>query len=688
MRSAAAHDDGFPDAPAPGTDKADGTPPVPPDPGLMLACWALRRAAGRRSLVRLRESNHVVLLAVPSGEWVAAVAAAWQEQAWAGLKPAATLGDVRERYGRERRRWAVLKTDEMEAFRALRSHAREYAEAALLAGLPLTLVSADPGALPPELRAAVDLTLTLRPLPWAHLCQVAHHAAAPDKARMAPARAAVLDAVTPTVMRLASRPGQTASALLGKALALAAARLPELLATVTPARGALDRLPGLGAATVWGRQLAADLAGYRQGSLAWADIDRGVLLSGPPGCGKTAFARALAAEAGVPLIAASYSEWQASGEAHLECLLKAMRSSFAQARKAAPCILFIDEADSFPNRAAVRHAHADYVRSFVNALLAELDGAGAREGVVVVGACNDPAVIDPALLRSGRLDRHIRIPLPGAEARAAILRVHLCHDLAGADLATVIEMSAGRTGADIERWCREARRAARLARRQMLLADLEDAALEGGRDERSPQQRWRHAVHEAGHAVMATLLRPGSVRSVSIRNSGTVGGTSEHALPAEDSVSDATVGALVAEALAGRAAEETLLGSIGAGAGGGERSDLAKATWLCAIAAASLGLDDAGGLLWQGLPAVDEVPAFLLLRPDLASRVRARLDAAYGEARALVAARRDAVLAVAKALTEVVTLPGERVTELVERWPGKEDATGCHRTLEGSSPCP
>lgn len=149
-----------------------------------------------------------------------------------------------------------------------------------------------------------------------------------------------------------------------------------------------------------------------------------------------------------------------------------MRAAFAQARTAAPSILFLDEIDSFPDREKIAADHKDYVRGVVNALLTEMDGAVSREGVVVVGACNHPQILDPALKRAGRLDRHIVITLPDAGGMAEILRVHLGPDLAVEDLSVAGRIGAGRAGAEAEQWVRDARRLARQDGRAVAMDDL------------------------------------------------------------------------------------------------------------------------------------------------------------------------------------------------------------------------
>ncbi|HEV2557452.1 MAG TPA: AAA family ATPase [Microvirga sp.] len=193
----------------------------------------------------------------------------------------------------------------------------------------------------------------------------------------------------------------------------------------------LEELEGYGEAKTWGLNLAADLATYRAGEITWADIDTGILIAGPPGVGKTHFARALARSCGISFLAGSLGQWQAARYGHLGTTLSALRSFFDQCQRAvSPVVIaLIDEIDSFGDRAQSSHHKKDYSTQVVNAPLECLDGSVEWQNVIVVGATNNPHRIDFAINRPGRFDRTVEIPLPDAEALRAILRYHLGPDL-------------------------------------------------------------------------------------------------------------------------------------------------------------------------------------------------------------------------------------------------------------------
>ncbi len=153
----------------------------------------------------------------------------------------------------------------------------------------------------------------------------------------------------------------------------------------------IEQLAGYGKATEWALNLVEDISAWREGSISWSDVDAGLLLSGPPGCGKTLFASAVARSCGAAFLAASSAQWQARG--HLGDMLKAMRKTFREAIAAAPAILFLDEFDSFGSRKLLRGDNASYGLQVINALLELLDGADGREGVVVIAATNRPRIL-------------------------------------------------------------------------------------------------------------------------------------------------------------------------------------------------------------------------------------------------------------------------------------------------------
>ncbi|PCD69689.1 AAA family ATPase [Rhizobium phaseoli] len=189
----------------------------------------------------------------------------------------------------------------------------------------------------------------------------------------------------------------------------------------------VEMLTGYGAAKDWALGLKADLADYLTGDLAWSQMSTKLLLSGPPGTGKTTFARALCNTLQVPLVVTSVSTWL-QGE-YLHDVLGRMADTFMEARRHAPCILFIDEIDGIGQRASASRPYADYWNACVNKLLELLDGAMKTDGVIVVGATNRPGEIDGAIRRSGRLETHIEIPRPDIPMLAGILAHHLGSDL-------------------------------------------------------------------------------------------------------------------------------------------------------------------------------------------------------------------------------------------------------------------
>lgn len=389
----------------------------------------------------------------------------------------------------------------------------------------------------------------------------------------------------------------------------------------------LAELAGLGDAREIAIGITHDLRAWAAGTLAWRDVHRGLLIAGPPGCGKTELARAMSREPGIHLESASYAAWQAAG--HMGNMLQAMRKSFSRAAEHAPCILFVDEIDAFGSRTGNRTTQNEsYEEKVIAGLLELLDGIAGREGVVVVGACNHPERIDPAIRRSGRFDELVHIRHPDAAALAVILRQHLGTDLPGADLATLGSVALGRSGADCAAAVRAARAKARRAKRPLAEADLR-AALMPDHLALPPAMRRRAAIHEAGHAIVTVALELGTVQALRIGPEG--GETLTHWHPADLTRAEAHRQCIAH--LGGRAAELLMLGDASGGAGGDPDSDLARATGLLLACDMSLGLGDHGHLSLGKPPD----PRLILSLPAATrARLQRRLDRAMEDAQEIL----------------------------------------------------
>lgn len=354
----------------------------------------------------------------------------------------------------------------------------------------------------------------------------------------------------------------------------------------------LSEMHGYGPAKNWGIQLSQDMVDWKSGSISWDDIDRGILLSGPPGVGKTVFAKALANECNAYLVAASLGKWQAKG--HLGDLLKAMRKDFESARVQSPSILFIDEIDAFGSRDKFTHDHKEYSVQVVNALLECLDGIEGREGVVVVGATNNVDRIDPAILRSGRLERHVEIPLPSRIDRVAILSQLTQGAVCLSDLEEIGAVTKGMTGADLSKSVREAKRLARCERRSLSLDDLKASLPQTFKI--VGEHRRALAIHEAGHTVVGLRLKSGTFLGTVIADQVILGLTIQQGGAAyfEHPVIARRDRQFfldqIAMMMAGMAAEQLCLGSTSEGAGGGKSSDLASATRTATLMEVSMGM--------------------------------------------------------------------------------------------------
>jgi ATP-dependent Zn protease len=433
----------------------------------------------------------------------------------------------------------------------------------------------------------------------------------------------------------------------------------------------LDDLHGLGEAGEWGKELAKDLADWKAGTIGWGDVDRGILLSGPPGTGKTTFAGALARTCGAHLVLGSIGRWQAKG--HLGDLLKAMRAAFDEAKANTPSIVFLDEIDAVGDRAKFDDRNADYSTQVVAALLECIDGADGREGVVVVGACNHPDKLDAALVRAGRLDRHVRIPLPDAKGREGILRWHLQDLIPGADLSGIAAMTDGWSGASLEQLVRQGRRKARRQRRDLMVDDL---ASELPISEPIPEDvQRRSAVHEAGHAVVGLHLDAAILVSVSIARTIIPNVTELQdgggvVFREKASVRERTRGQLldgIAVRLGGLAAEEVIMGDRSAGGGGMPGSDLHSATLSALLFEASYGLGE--GFAYIASDDPEELFAAMKFDRYLHARVDKVLAEQFARAKRIVEGHRQEVERIAEAVLANGTLSADEVIELVAQQP-------------------
>ena len=409
-----------------------------------------------------------------------------------------------------------------------------------------------------------------------------------------------------------------------------------------------------------------------------ARIPKGVLLVGPPGTGKTLIARAIAGEAQVPFLSITGSEFM---EMFVGVGAARVRDLFKTARQDKPSIIFIDEIDAIGRKrgTGLGGGH-DEREQTLNQILSEMDGFEPAEGIIVMAATNRPDVLDPALLRAGRFDRQIVVPLPTLEERVAILQVHCKGKRVSPDanIETIAKSTPGMSGADLENLVNEAALiAVRRGSVRVEMPDLEaalDRVLLGLKRTSmvlSPDEKRIVAFHESGHTLVAHLLpNADPVHKVTILPSGMALGATqqlpeERQLQQRPSLDDA-----LAVLLGGRASEELVFGVPSTGA----QNDLAAATELAGRMVREWGMSDAIGEMSWG----PQGPVFLgedLIHTREFSDETARLideevSRILGEqadrARRVLSEHRAALDALATALMARETLDGDEITRIVE----------------------
>ena len=408
-------------------------------------------------------------------------------------------------------------------------------------------------------------------------------------------------------------------------------------------------------------------------------IPKCVLLMGSPGTGKTLLARAMAGEAGVPFFSISGSDFV---EMFVGVGASRVRDLFEQAKKQAPCIIFIDEIDAVGRqRGAGLGGGHDEREQTLNQLLVEMDGFEGTEGIIVVAATNRADVLDPALLRPGRFDRRIMVPNPDVKGRLKILGIHtrripLADDV---DLEIVAKGTPGFSGADLENLCNEgALLAARRNKKQVDMADLMEARekMVMGPERRSmvmpESERRTTAFHEAGHAIVAHLLpNHDPVQKITIIPRGRALGVT-WTLPSEDrlSMTRDDMYQRLSMMMGGRAAEEVALATMT----GGASNDLMNATRMARHMVCNLGMSDAlGPVNWDdsdGEPFLGrQFGRTTNYSEDTARRideeVRRILDGAYALARRILTENRHVLDAVADRLLERESLDHAEFAMLV-----------------------
>ncbi len=416
-------------------------------------------------------------------------------------------------------------------------------------------------------------------------------------------------------------------------------------------------------------------------------IPKGALLVGPPGTGKTLLARAIAGEAGVPFFTISGSDFV---EMFVGVGASRVRDMFEQAKKNAPCIMFIDEIDAVGRSRGVGYGGGNDEREqTLNQLLVEMDGFEANEGIIIVAATNRPDVLDPALLRPGRFDRQVQVPNPDIKGREKILGVHARKVPLGpdVDLRIIARGTPGFSGADLANLVNEAAlMAARVGRRFVTMEDFENAKdkVMMGSERRSmvmtEDEKKLTAYHEAGHAIVGlSVPQHDPIHKATIIPRGRALGL-VLSLPERDqlSVTFTKYKSKIAMAMGGRVAEELIFGEENATSGAA--SDIQQVTKIARAMVTQFGFSDDLGYVdyaneQQSFLGTYNTPANVA--PDTQERIDAEVkrivDEGYSVAKDILSEKIEDLHRLAEGLLEFETLTGDEITKVIAGDPLNRD---------------
>jgi cell division protease FtsH len=418
----------------------------------------------------------------------------------------------------------------------------------------------------------------------------------------------------------------------------------------------------------------------RKFNLVGARIPKGVLLVGPPGTGKTLLARAVAGEAGVPFFSISGSDFV---EMFVGVGASRVRDLFENAKKNAPCIIFIDEIDAVGRqRGAGLGGGHDEREQTLNQLLVEMDGFGANEGIIIIAATNRPDILDPALLRPGRFDRQITVDRPDVKGREAVLKVHARNKPLAKDvkLEVIAKRTTGFSGADLENLLNEAALlAARRNKKDIAMVEVDDAIdrIIVGTEKKSRVVSEREkrivAYHEAGHTIAGFFLEHADmVHKVTIIPRGRAGGY-VIMLPKEDRmlVTKQELLDKITGLLAGRVAEELFIGEIGTGA----YSDFKQATSIVRAMIMEYGMSDklgpmqfgsSQGQVFLGRDIGHEQNYSDAIAYEIDQEMQSIITGCYDRAKKLLSEKSKEMHLIAQTLLSEETLEMEQIKRLVE----------------------